>query len=429
MRHLPVTLAAVAALFGTATPVALAAEPAPTAHVKITLASPAKGTSTPRFAGVTLSAGRPAVGTRSSISLPTGAARIGTTSTAPLRGTLTLRNGRRRATVSALRLSATTRGLRVTGRINGATITVFESRTGTAGTASARELRLRRGALKLTRPGASRLSRTLRRTLRPGTTLGVISGTLQAADDGAPATGTGAPATGVPTAPALTPAPAPAPPPAAPPVDPGPVVPPFGGPFGDACLAETAFDPLVEEVPGPAPLPAAVPATAATLTWDMRPSFRDYVDAGGRIATWNGAGRTADGRFTFTLVDAERSGDQVIARFRGRIDFCYPAHSFRIALADPTVVIDGGGPRVLMTGDSYQGVPPVPATLVPPRRVRFTTFTAPVPVAAGATRTWTVVGTTLTTAGADIANATESPGAGFWGENTPFGGFVLTTTD
>lgn len=430
MRPIPATALTAVAALGLATPAASAAGDVPTSQVKIALASPAKGTSTPRVAGVALTVTRPATSTRASLTLPAAAATFGRTSTARLQGTLVFRRGGRRATVRTLRITATSRGLRLTGRIGTASLTLLQSRTGTTARAGASELRLRRGALKLTRAGATRLSRILRRTLRPGTTLGIVSGTLRA--EGAAAAGTpsaGGGATAAPTAPAPAPQPPAAPAPTQPAAPAPTVPPPFGGPFGDACVAETPFGPLVDTAPDPAPLPAGTPVTSGTLAWDMRASFRDYVEAGGRIATWNGAGRTADGRFTFTLADAERDGALVIARFRGRVDFCYPAHSFRIALADPTVVIDGGEPRILMTGDSYQGVPPVPATQVPPRRVRFTTFAAPAAVVAGATRTWTVAGTTLTTAGADIANATASPGAGFWGENTPFGGFVLTTTD
>ncbi|UUY04217.1 HtaA domain-containing protein [Svornostia abyssi] len=122
-------------------------------------------------------------------------------------------------------------------------------------------------------------------------------------------------------------------------------------------------------------------ATAATLRWDLRPSFVNYVDAGGRIAVWNGASRVAGGGFAFTFVSATTSDagtpgtpadDYTVARFRGRIDFCYPTHSFRIALADPIVVIDGGQPRIILTGDSYQGVPPDAGDPDPrpPRRVR-----------------------------------------------------------
>lgn len=425
MRTVPATTLAAIAALGLAAPAAPAADPAPGALVKIALASPAKGQNTPRFGGAALTVGRPATSTRSSLTLPAGTATLGPTSTARLHGSITFSARGRRATVTALRLTATARGLHLSGRVGGAAVTVFESRTGSAAAAGADELRLRRGALKLTRPGAMRLGRVLRVTLRPGTTLGVASGTLRTGRAGAPAAAGDIPAASGGATAAAPPVPPTPPPPAPPPPD----TPPFGGPFGDACVTSTAFGPLTSEEPEPGALPSGAPATTGTLTWDMRPSFRDYVDAGGRIATWGGAARTADGRFTFTFDRAERAGDQVIARFRGRVDFCYPTHSFRIALADPTVVIDGGQPHVLMTGDSLQGVPPVPATLIPPRRVRLATFTAPAAAAAGTTRTWTVASTTLTTAGADIANATDSPGAGFWGENTPFGGFVLTATD
>lgn len=433
-RRIPLIVLAATASLGLADGAIAASDP-----LKITLASPAKGSQPPAFAGTRLTVGRPATATRTTLSLPAGAATLGATSSAPLQGSLTLRAGARRATVTGLRLTTTAKGLTLTGRTGGASVTVLESRTGTVAAAGATEVRLRRAALKLTRAGATRLGRQLRRTLKAGTTLGVASGTLRsaAAPTTAPAASTGNPATSQ-TPPAAGPATTPAPPAAPPPTPPGP--PPFTGPFADACLAETAFGALTGGDVGVPTLPAGAAATGATLTWNLRPSFVDYVDAGGRIAVWNGASRVAGGGFAFTFVSATTSDagtpgtpadDVTVAQFRGRIDFCYPGHYFRIALADPIVVIDGGPPRIIVTGDSFQGVPPTPGTQIAARRVEFATFTNPGATLTAGTRTWAVPavpGTKLTTAGADIANATSSPGSGLWGADLPFGGFTLGVT-
>lgn len=437
MRHLPVIALAATASLGIADRAVAASDP-----LKVTLASPAKGSQPPAFAGTRLTVGRPATATRTTLTLPAGTATLGATSSAPLGGSLILRAGTRRATVTGLRLAVTGKGLKLTGRTGGSTVTVLESRTGTAVATGATELRLRRAALKLTSAGAARLGRQLQRRIKAGATLGVVSGTLRstAASPTAPAasTSTPVPSTVTPTTPSADPTTTPGTP-TPPPVTP-PTPPPFSGPFADACLAETAFGALTGGDVGVPTLASGAAATAATLTWNLRPSFVDYVDGGGRVAVWNGASRVAGGGFAFTFVSATTSDagtpgtpadDYTVAQFRGRIDFCYPTHFFRIALADPIVVIDGGPPRIILTGDSLQGVPPTPATQIPARRVEFATFANPGATLAGGTLTWTVPaspGTKLTAAGADIANATSSPGSGLWGADLPFGGFTLGVT-
>lgn len=432
MHRIPIILLAAAAALGSADS-GLAASPEP---LKITLASPAKGGAPAAFAGTRLTVGTPATSTRTTLRLPAGTATLGATSRVALNGSLTFTAGARRATVTRLTLVATAKGLTVSGRTGGRTVTVLTSRTGTAAKAGATELKLRRAALKLAPAGATRLGRQLRRTLRPGTTLGVVSGTLRtaAAVDTPAAGGTptppGAttPTTTTPTPPATT-TPTSTTPPTTTPTTPTP--PPFTGPFADACLSQQTFGALTPESVAVPTLAGASAASGATLTWDLRPSFVDYVGTGGRVATWNGATYAAGSGFTFAFESATVDGTRTIAQFRGRIDFCYPDHYFRIALADPIVVIDGGQPRIIMTGDSYQGVPPTPATQIQARRVVFATFTDPGSALSATTRTWTVPaspGTKLTTEGADIANATSSPGSGLWGKDLPFGGFTLRVT-
>ncbi|UUY04216.1 hypothetical protein LRS13_01410 [Svornostia abyssi] len=178
MRHLPVILLAAAA------PLAVPHGAAASDPLKIALASPAQGGQPPAFAGTRLTVGRPATATRTTLTLPAAAATLGPTSHAPLQGSLILRAGTRRATVTGLRLAVTAKGLTLSGRTGGSTVTVLTSRTGTAAPAGATQLRLRRAALKLTPAGAAHLGRQLRRTMRAGTTLGVVSGTLRSA--GAP---------------------------------------------------------------------------------------------------------------------------------------------------------------------------------------------------------------------------------------------------
>ena len=408
---------------------------APAAHaageneVRIALASPAKGKATPTFGGATLTVGRPATATRSAITLRTSAApRLGATSQAVLGGSLTLRSGKRTLVLRSLRLTTTTRATSLSGTVGRRRVAMLQSRTGA--TPRGTRLTLRRGALKLTAAGSRTIRSALRRTVRTGTTLGVISGTLTRAAT-APTTGaTGGPAP-LPTVTAPVPAPAPAPPAPVPPVpvpNPGPDPDPAPNAYTAPCLSQPG--PLPAAGAGPA-LPALVPThavtTASTVTWGVRESWRWYLkNLGGTTAAWDGAalgpdvmtasgpafglstfpGATTTGAYVQGATPAE---DRAIVHLRGRVDFCHGTHGFRVTLSNLTVVIDGASSQVIADADTNHD-----GTLAPNERVKIADLNLAgiTPTRTATTTTWTGLPAAFSSDGSAVFSGTGSGGGG-----------------
>ncbi|WFE23694.1 HtaA domain-containing protein [Solwaraspora sp. WMMD937] len=99
---------------------------------------------------------------------------------------------------------------------------------------------------------------------------------------------------------------------------------------------------------GAAPAVAA-PAdiTEGSLNWGFKESFRNYVSSGDGnppIAVSDGASINADGTFAFPSTggsyDAETG--ETNATYGGTVVFSFPAHTFTITLANPTVASSGG---------------------------------------------------------------------------------------
>ncbi|MBJ7332348.1 MAG: hypothetical protein JHC95_20805, partial [Solirubrobacteraceae bacterium] len=183
----------VAAMVLAATAPAAHSASAPTSEVRIALASPAKGSAKPVFAGATLTVGAPAQASRSTLTFSGAAASVGATSTASLAGSLTLKAGRRTVTLKALRLSASAKATSLSGTIGRTRLTFLKSKVGAAGTAGAASLTLKRGALKLTSSGAKAIGGKLGKPLSSGATLGLVSGTLRAGTAASGAAGTTTP--------------------------------------------------------------------------------------------------------------------------------------------------------------------------------------------------------------------------------------------
>lgn len=406
--------------------------------IRITLASPAKGRAKPAFAGARLTAGTPAKGSRTTLTLPVRTARLRATSTATLGGTLKLRAGRRAVTVRSLRLTVTRRTTRLSGRVGARRVTLLQSRTGTRLRTGATTLTLRRGALKLTSKGARELRSRLKRRAKSGTTLGVVSGTIGAdavttPAAGPPATpaprpGVVAPAAPAPAAAVVVPAPAPAP---APTPQPDPVTSPATT-FTAACTGAPA--PLPAAAPGtPAPEPApALTATAAisgasTLTWGVRESWRWYLKAlGGLTAAWDGATLDPDattpsgpayGVYTFPGAPtpgvyeqgATPAGDRAIVPFRGRVDFCHASHTFRITLSNPTVIIDGADSRIVADADANHDGVLMPNERLDVARLDLSGIT---PVRTTTTVTWVDVPATFLPGGSRAFSGNGNGGGG-----------------
>lgn len=97
---------------------------------------------------------------------------------------------------------------------------------------------------------------------------------------------------------------------------------------------------------------------AATLTWGVKQSFRGYVEgAGGAIEVGQGAGRAADGAFTFAAAPGEGltlgadGRPQGVGRFAGEVRFEAHGGMLSVFLADPSVEIGPSG-AVVTVADS-----------------------------------------------------------------------------
>ena len=107
---------------------------------------------------------------------------------------------------------------------------------------------------------------------------------------------------------------------------------------------------------------------AATLTWGVKESFRNYVaGAGGEIETGAGAGRDSAGAFTFTAAadDALRLGPDGKptgqGRFTGEVRMNAHGGMLKVAIADPHLEI----------GPSEAALTVIDNGLRNPRRVEF----------------------------------------------------------
>lgn len=87
-----------------------------------------------------------------------------------------------------------------------------------------------------------------------------------------------------------------------------------------------------------------------TLTWGVKHSFRGYVEgAGGKTDTSDGAGRTADGGFTFAASPDSTLTLDTDGRLAGRGTFLgvvqFEAHGgmLKVCLADPILEITDAG--------------------------------------------------------------------------------------
>lgn len=102
-------------------------------------------------------------------------------------------------------------------------------------------------------------------------------------------------------------------------------------------------------------------AGTMTLTWGVKQSFRNYVEAtGGRIEASRGAQRAPDGAFTFAATPGEgltldTTGKPVgRAAFKGEVSFETHGGMLSVQLADPMVEIDSSG-GVLSVADLGTG--------------------------------------------------------------------------
>ena len=119
-----------------------------------------------------------------------------------------------------------------------------------------------------------------------------------------------------------------------------------GGPGGDPAQVDHP----------PAALPALTSPAAVTggsLSWGYKASFRSYVTGSPPAGTVSGLNGASDNG-TVTTFPTARGGyeagataaeDRAVSHSGGTVMFCKAGHGFRVALSNPTVVIDGASSR------------------------------------------------------------------------------------
>lgn len=149
--------------------------------------------------------------------------------------------------------------------------------------------------------------------------------------------------------------------------DPDPDPDPSTDPYLEQCgLAVTTK--VTGSLPAASPLPdmvGAKPLAASTpdIKWGFKASFRGYMGGTGSLHAVSGAGRDGAGPiagFTFPAEDgqylvndpADTSDDQAVINGKGAAVFCNPGHGFGVAIANPTIVIDGTDTRIVADVDT-----------------------------------------------------------------------------
>lgn len=220
--------------------------------------------------------------------------------------------------------------------------------------------------------------------------------------------------------------------------------------FEDPYLAEcglAADTRTAGTLPAAAPLPSlggAVSTTGNPVNWGVKASLRGYIAGIGKIVGLDGAVVNefpfpGPPPIDFTWPDeAEYAAngpgagdDQAVLNGSGSILFCNEPHGFRIALSDPTVVIDGADSRLIAdvdtnTTDLGTGI----SDWIPAQRIDFATLdTSAVTPASGTpgTLTWSDVPTRLTAAGAESLRLCEgNPGPCTYVDGAEFDPITVT---
>jgi hypothetical protein len=397
LRLAPVPLIAVAALAVTGS-----------SHAAGT---PARATLAVKLTGTTAGASSPATKVAGTIRLPAGATSRGVTS---LKGALTVKRGRRSVKLTALRLRAATQAIALSGRIGVATVTLAAATPARgAFSGGATGPALRATTLKLTRAGAGALNRRLKTRLQAGAILGTLS--LTAAKPGP------APAGPTPTGPAPTQT---APPSTNPPVTTPPALP--VDPFGADCPIGVTSQAPASGATVSDPAPVGTAATGGTFAWGFKQTFRNYIVniAGGSLLGRLGATYAPDA-FTFAFSGGSTSEPQTapvkaVLHHTGTAIFCGLQHGFRIAIGNPTVVIDGAASQLIADVSANNT-----GALSDPERVSLATLDltgiTPAYDGIGKTLTWTGIPASLTAQASTVFG-------GFYGANTPLDPLTVVAT-
>ncbi|HEY4097123.1 MAG TPA: HtaA domain-containing protein [Baekduia sp.] len=361
--------------------------------------------------GVKVGAVAPAKAAGTRLTLPVATASVGVGATLGYGGGVRLKAGKRSVTLSALRLSLA-KDSRLRARVGGRTVTVLTVAGARRDVDKARgTVALKGASVRLTAAGAAAVRRALHlRRLAPGTLGRLTVDARRGAAGGTTGGGTGAaPGSGTGSAPAT-------------------------GPGAPGTTTPSAPGTTAPANPGPPPLarPAtAVDITAATITWHVRDSFIQYINAG--EGTTVSAGATADPpsvqpgssvpltyafHFPFTGGWYDPVSGAVRVTYAGTVTFGFRAHGIKLTAADPEIELAGGGSRAIFRTAN--------AGETPSRGVLETLSPA---AAAGTTHSPDGTAHAYTQIpGAIPADAGASVFAGFYAAGDPFGWITVELT-
>jgi hypothetical protein len=200
---------------------------------------------------------------------------------------------------------------------------------------------------------------------------------------------------------------------------------PVVDPFLEQCgLAATSK--RTSPVPLASPLPVLTNPESVdgpSVNWSVKAGLNGYINGSGAIFGLDGATvnrvpnappQVPPTGFTFPFVagqhasnDAGLIDDQAVVNGSGTVLYCNQPHGFRVAISNPTVVIDGANSRIIADLDTN-----IAGEWTPTRRVDFATLdlseVTPVSSEPG-TVTWAEVPTRLSQTGADALRFCDIP--------------------
>jgi len=286
---------------------------------------------------------------------------IGSTAKVGLGGGIKLSSGKRSVKITGFSLAISKNLTVVRGKLGGKSIVVFTANGKAKVNPTANTVKLNGAKLKLPASVAKKVKKKLKLKKAPTAKIGTLS--VKASKTGTT------------------------------PVDPcvanpkskgcNPVDPCVAHPDADGCPPVTVTDPYLAEcnvaatskVTGSLPAAAALPTLAdpetttgpSSIDWGVKSSFRSYIIYGaqGSLHALDGAATTgslpvfsgfefpvSDGRYSDNGTTDDLRDDKAVINTRGTALFCATAHKFRVAISDPTIVIDGDNSRIIATVDT-----------------------------------------------------------------------------
>lgn len=201
------------------------------------------------------------------------------------------------------------------------------------------------------------------------------------------------------------------------------------GGTGGAGAKSCTSGPVVTPAGGPSALtapPTSLPVAAGSITWHVRDSFIQYINAGEGTAVANGA--TADPasvqpgssaslayqfHFPFTGGWYDPATGATRLTYSGTVLFCHSGHGIKLTASNPEVEITASGSRaIFVTGNV--GTPDQRGVLVDLQNVARAD--------GGTTHTWSQM------PGRIPADAGDSTFAGYYAAGDPFGWITVSAT-